>query len=158
MIKSQEQSHELHESFHSQLEKADDGFSVVAEYFGRGVFNNVTLVNSDGALPLQKTPVKSGNFSVFIYLETTLDLLNFIKIHVLFVAFTKSNELIPPPKKESAESVSTSRRSPTYDLVINNPPVASTRVSPSMNTSRGNISDRLDANLAKSTEDSFKTR
>lgn len=44
MIKYQEQSHELHESFHSQLEKADDGFSVVADYFGRGVFNTLTIV------------------------------------------------------------------------------------------------------------------
>jgi len=27
-----------HDSFHGQLEKADDGFSVVADYFGRGLF------------------------------------------------------------------------------------------------------------------------
>ena len=27
----------------SQLERASDGFSVVAEYYGRGVFNKVTF-------------------------------------------------------------------------------------------------------------------
>ncbi|XP_059475193.1 vacuolar protein sorting-associated protein 11 homolog [Neocloeon triangulifer] len=39
IIKSQDQSRSLHESFHSQLERAQDGFSLVADYFGRGVFN-----------------------------------------------------------------------------------------------------------------------
>lgn len=41
IIHAQEQSRELHEQFHSQLERAQDGFSVVAEYFSRGVFNKV---------------------------------------------------------------------------------------------------------------------
>jgi hypothetical protein len=27
-----------HDAFHGQLEKAEDGFSVVADYFGRGLF------------------------------------------------------------------------------------------------------------------------
>ena len=27
-----------HDQFHAQLEKAEDGFSIVAEYFGRGLF------------------------------------------------------------------------------------------------------------------------
>ncbi|KAK6628467.1 hypothetical protein RUM43_002282 [Polyplax serrata] len=49
MIKYQEQNHELHESFHSQLEKADDGFSVVADYFGRGVFNTLTILPPEGS-------------------------------------------------------------------------------------------------------------
>jgi len=44
IIRAQEHSKGLHEQFHSQLEQADDGFSVVAEYFGRGVFSKVTLV------------------------------------------------------------------------------------------------------------------
>ncbi|XP_064597137.1 vacuolar protein sorting-associated protein 11 homolog [Liolophura sinensis] len=43
-IRAQEQSKDLHEFFHNQLERAPDGFSVVAEYFGRGVFNKVTVV------------------------------------------------------------------------------------------------------------------
>eukprot|EP00057_Strongylocentrotus_purpuratus_P015993 XP_011670467.1 PREDICTED: vacuolar protein sorting-associated protein 11 homolog [Strongylocentrotus purpuratus] len=41
IIKAQEQSKDLHEQFHRQLEKSQDGFSVVADYFGRGVFNKV---------------------------------------------------------------------------------------------------------------------
>lgn len=45
MIKSQERNHELHGPFHNQLEKADDGFSVVADYFGRGVFNKVSIAS-----------------------------------------------------------------------------------------------------------------
>ncbi|XP_071958560.1 vacuolar protein sorting-associated protein 11 homolog isoform X2 [Antedon mediterranea] len=44
IIRAQEQSRDLHEQFHRQLEKSTDGFSVVADYFGRGVFNKVTLV------------------------------------------------------------------------------------------------------------------
>lgn len=32
--------------FNLQLERAQDGFSVVAEYYGRGVFNKVCL-NAD---------------------------------------------------------------------------------------------------------------
>ena len=35
---------ELAEKFFEQLARADDGFSVVADYFGRGVFNKVTVV------------------------------------------------------------------------------------------------------------------
>uniref|UniRef100_T1ISE0 Vacuolar protein sorting-associated protein 11 homolog n=1 Tax=Strigamia maritima TaxID=126957 RepID=T1ISE0_STRMM len=44
IIKAQEENRELHEIFHHQLEVAEDGFSVVSEYFGRGIFNRVTLV------------------------------------------------------------------------------------------------------------------
>ncbi|XP_023235262.1 vacuolar protein sorting-associated protein 11 homolog [Centruroides sculpturatus] len=44
IIHSQEQSKDLHEQFHHQLERAEDSFSVVADYFGRGVFNTVTLL------------------------------------------------------------------------------------------------------------------
>ncbi|KAF8764622.1 Vacuolar protein sorting-associated protein like [Argiope bruennichi] len=44
IIRAQEQNKDLHEQFHHQLERADDGFSVVADYFGRGVFNKVTIV------------------------------------------------------------------------------------------------------------------
>jgi len=40
-IQRQEQTTDLHEQFHSQLQRSPDGFSVVAEYFGRGVFSKV---------------------------------------------------------------------------------------------------------------------
>ncbi|GFO24686.1 vacuolar protein sorting-associated protein 11-like protein [Plakobranchus ocellatus] len=54
IIRAQEQSRDIHEFFHNQLERAPDGFSVVADYFGRGVFNKVTLITSQvgkGAAP-----------------------------------------------------------------------------------------------------------
>lgn len=37
---------ELNKSFHFslQLRSSNDGFSVVADYFGRGVFNKLTLI------------------------------------------------------------------------------------------------------------------
>lgn len=41
IIRAQEHGRDLHETFHNQLERAEDGFSVVADYFGRGVFNKV---------------------------------------------------------------------------------------------------------------------
>lgn len=72
IIKSQEQSRDLHEIFHSQLERAEDGFSLVADYFGRGVFNKLTLITdssvSEKAL-LKTTTVPqpdatSGTYSV----------------------------------------------------------------------------------------------
>ncbi|ESO93774.1 hypothetical protein LOTGIDRAFT_182193 [Lottia gigantea] len=44
IIRAQEQTKDIHETFHNQLERAPDGFSVVADYFGRGVFNKVTLI------------------------------------------------------------------------------------------------------------------
>lgn len=43
MIRAQEHNRDLHEQFNHQLERSADGFSVVADYFGRGVFNKVTL-------------------------------------------------------------------------------------------------------------------
>ena len=36
IIKSQAAHRNHHDQFHAQLEKAEDGFSIVAEYFGRG--------------------------------------------------------------------------------------------------------------------------
>ncbi|KAG8258028.1 Vacuolar protein sorting-associated protein 11 [Homalodisca vitripennis] len=54
-IRAQEQGRDLHETFHSQLEKADDGFTLVADYFGRGVFNKLTIVND----PSLKLPAKN---------------------------------------------------------------------------------------------------
>ncbi|XP_076437584.1 vacuolar protein sorting-associated protein 11 homolog [Babylonia areolata] len=39
IIRAQEMTRDSHESFHNQLERAPDGFAVVADYFGRGLFN-----------------------------------------------------------------------------------------------------------------------
>lgn len=44
LLKAREYNKDLHETFHSQFEKAHDGFSVAAEYFGRGVFNTYKVI------------------------------------------------------------------------------------------------------------------
>ncbi|KAI5629231.1 vacuolar protein sorting-associated protein 11-like, partial [Silurus asotus] len=44
MLRAQEQKRDLHEHFNQQLRSSNDGFSVVADYFGRGVFNKLTLI------------------------------------------------------------------------------------------------------------------
>uniref|UniRef100_L7M659 Vacuolar protein sorting-associated protein 11 homolog n=1 Tax=Rhipicephalus pulchellus TaxID=72859 RepID=L7M659_RHIPC len=44
ILRSQEQSRNLHEDFHHQLERSEDGFSVVADYLGRGLFQRLTLL------------------------------------------------------------------------------------------------------------------
>ena len=56
IVKSQQQSREQHDSFHSQLEKADDGFAVVAEYFGRGMFRKE--IDLDTLDPISSVPAK----------------------------------------------------------------------------------------------------
>ncbi|XP_064424845.1 vacuolar protein sorting-associated protein 11 homolog [Latimeria chalumnae] len=44
MIQTQEQKRDLHDQFQHQLKCSHDGFSVIADYFGRGVFNKLTLI------------------------------------------------------------------------------------------------------------------
>ena len=55
IIRSQEHNKNLHEEFNHQLERSADGFSVVADYFGRGVFKKVTLYN-DGDVGSSQQP------------------------------------------------------------------------------------------------------
>ncbi|XP_048417987.1 vacuolar protein sorting-associated protein 11 homolog isoform X2 [Stegostoma tigrinum] len=44
MIHAQEQKLDLHDKFQHQLKCSKDGFSIIADYFGRGVFNKLTLI------------------------------------------------------------------------------------------------------------------
>ncbi|MEQ2204058.1 Vacuolar protein sorting-associated protein 11 [Xenoophorus captivus] len=44
LLRAQDQKRDLHDHFNRQLRTSNDGFSVVADYFGRGVFNKLTLV------------------------------------------------------------------------------------------------------------------
>uniref|UniRef100_A0A4W4G2E4 Vacuolar protein sorting-associated protein 11 homolog n=1 Tax=Electrophorus electricus TaxID=8005 RepID=A0A4W4G2E4_ELEEL len=44
MLRAQDQKRDLHDHFNRQLRGSNDGFSVVADYFGRGVFNKLTLI------------------------------------------------------------------------------------------------------------------
>ncbi|KAJ8020828.1 Vacuolar protein sorting-associated protein 11-like [Holothuria leucospilota] len=57
IIKAQEQNKDLDEEFHRQLENAQDGFSVVADYFGRGVFNKVILEEKLPSREMNPAPV-----------------------------------------------------------------------------------------------------
>ncbi|XP_030768032.1 vacuolar protein sorting-associated protein 11 homolog [Sitophilus oryzae] len=47
LLQAREYNKDLHETFHSQLEKTHDGFSVAAEYFGRGVFYNYKVLRDE---------------------------------------------------------------------------------------------------------------
>ncbi|XP_050309231.1 vacuolar protein sorting-associated protein 11 homolog isoform X2 [Anthonomus grandis grandis] len=47
LLKAREYNKDLHETFHFQLDKAHDGFSVAAEYFGRGVFNKYKILSDE---------------------------------------------------------------------------------------------------------------
>ena len=44
IIRVQEQSRDLHETFHSLLDRAEDPFSLVADYFGRGVYKKLMVI------------------------------------------------------------------------------------------------------------------
>lgn len=46
LLKAFEYNKDLHETFHSQLEKANDGFNVAADYFRRGVFNTYKVITT----------------------------------------------------------------------------------------------------------------
>ena len=50
-----EQSKNFHEQFHGELEKADEPFTILADYFGRGVFNIVPTWESAVSLSQQVT-------------------------------------------------------------------------------------------------------
>ncbi|CAN8016525.1 unnamed protein product [Ixodes persulcatus] len=54
ILRSQEQTKDLHEQFHHLLERSEDGFSVVAEYLGKGLFNKVTLLTDGAGAPHSK--------------------------------------------------------------------------------------------------------
>jgi hypothetical protein len=60
-------SEQLAEKFFEQLSRADDGFSVVADYFGRGVFNKVTVVADRiaGGASTKKNPLGGQTVSAF---------------------------------------------------------------------------------------------
>merc|ERR1712142_548083 len=51
ILKSQEAGRNQHDQFHAQLEKAEDGFSIVAEYLGRGLFTQPISLADISHLP-----------------------------------------------------------------------------------------------------------
>lgn len=44
-LQAQSESRARHETFHNELNRSAEPFSVVAEYFTRGMFNKIVLVN-----------------------------------------------------------------------------------------------------------------
>lgn len=52
LLKAREYTKDLNETFHSELDKRSDGVSLAAEYFGRGVFNKVKVIED---LTIDKT-------------------------------------------------------------------------------------------------------
>lgn len=58
IIRVQEQSRDLHETFHSLLDRAEDPFSLVADYFGRGVFKKLMVI-AEWQQPLLSTEYTS---------------------------------------------------------------------------------------------------
>ncbi|XP_044740291.1 vacuolar protein sorting-associated protein 11 homolog [Chrysoperla carnea] len=66
MIRSQQSSRDLHETFFSQLDRAEDTFSLLSEYFGRGVFNKLTvltdstLITSPSSQIIAAEPILTG--------------------------------------------------------------------------------------------------
>ncbi|KAF5277458.1 hypothetical protein FQA39_LY18488 [Lamprigera yunnana] len=67
LLKAQEYNKDLHETFHSQLEKVHDGFSVAAEYFGRGVFKKVTVVTDTPTKKLKNDASKKNDMKMQNY-------------------------------------------------------------------------------------------
>lgn len=75
IIKSQEQSRDLHETFHSLLDRAEDPFSLVADYFGRGVFKKLMVITdhdkpivesaSTNKISQKNQQSKSGNYAPY---------------------------------------------------------------------------------------------
>lgn len=46
-LRAQSESRDQHEIFHNLLDRSTEPFSVVAEYFGRGLFNKIVIVSED---------------------------------------------------------------------------------------------------------------
>lgn len=46
-LRAQSESRGQHEVFHNLLERSVEPFSVITEYFGRGMFNEIVLVEEE---------------------------------------------------------------------------------------------------------------
>ncbi|XP_057664940.1 vacuolar protein sorting-associated protein 11 homolog [Diorhabda carinulata] len=61
LLKAREYDKDLHETFHSQLEKAHDGFSVVADYLSMGVFNTYKIISDETKQRILDVPENNNN-------------------------------------------------------------------------------------------------
>lgn len=46
-LQSQAESHDQHDQFHNLLNRSEEPFSLVSEYFGRGLFNQLVIVDEN---------------------------------------------------------------------------------------------------------------
>lgn len=52
-LQAQNESRDQHEIFHNQLDRSIEPFSVVAEYFGRGMFNKIVIVEEQDGVEVR---------------------------------------------------------------------------------------------------------
>lgn len=52
-LRAQSESRGQHEVFHNLLDRAVEPFSVVAEYFGRGMFNKILIVDEEDEIEVR---------------------------------------------------------------------------------------------------------
>ena len=58
ILRSQEAVRNQHDQFHAQLEKAEDGFNIVAEYLGRGLFTQPQEIAVPDLSKVERRPVE----------------------------------------------------------------------------------------------------
>lgn len=66
MVRVQEESREQHQSFHDELDRSVEPFSVIAEYFGRGLFNKIVVFDENESIPrkLRTVPAPQHELNV----------------------------------------------------------------------------------------------
>lgn len=104
-LHAQSESRGQHESFHNLLDRSTEPFSVVAEYFGRGLFNKIVLVEEDNvevgeatfynqAVCLKSTPNFVRRLTETLSKRTSRRRLNLKSI--------RSIAMVPEPKQKFA--------------------------------------------------------
>ncbi|KAF4524978.1 hypothetical protein B566_EDAN011906 [Ephemera danica] len=121
IIKSQEQARTLHESFHSQLERAQDGYSLVADYFGRGVFNQLTVMTD-----FPKTSSASNNNTMLSSTTKSSTLTENSRPVAARVSPTPPTKFVaarvsPTPPTKSFTKITPEKSTPTLKPKVNPP-------------------------------------
>lgn len=57
-LQAQSESRAQHESFHNLLNRSNEPFSVVAEYFGHGMFNKIVIIDESEVCIKSKCKIK----------------------------------------------------------------------------------------------------
>lgn len=70
-LRAQSESREQHEIFHNLLDRSSEPFSVVTEYFGRGLFNKIVIVDEDSDSLIRLNDINRNNQKVIQLQQTT---------------------------------------------------------------------------------------